>query len=105
MQCTPLAHNGDKWVVEVNSIMDTRHGSMLWGRGGADAYNRWGNRGEMAFTCAEDAILFCKNAGWDYEVMFGGFRYHQTKSYAENFMFRKEELSDTEEGDIKFERI
>jgi hypothetical protein len=53
----------------------------------------------------ESAVEFCLKAGWDYEVIYQGNRYHSLKSYAENFTFKKEEVSDVEEDEIDFSRI
>lgn len=105
MQCTPSLNLGDSWILDLISIMDTRHNSMFWNKFSCDGYSRWGSRGEMSFNTAEDAIKFAKSMGWEYEVNFSGKRYHQLKSYAENFAFKKEQLSDSEEGDIDFQRI
>jgi hypothetical protein len=105
MQSTPQFNYGDLWHVEVESEFQTRTHSMLSNRTGNDPYERWGNRGEMLFSNVESAVEFCLKAGWDYEVIYQGNRYHSLKSYAENFMFKKEEVSDAEEDEIDFSRI
>jgi len=106
MQCTPLISYHDTWSVEVENLQDTRSNSMLWTRyGSQDDYIRWGPRGEMMVPTAKAGIEFATRMGWDYEVIYTKDRFHQLKSYAENFAFKKEEMSDTEEGDIKFDRI
>ena len=105
MQSTPLFHQGNNWIVEIVSMIDCRQTSMLWNRYGNDTFSRWGLKGEMAFTSAEQAVNFCKKNAWEYEVIYSGRRYHQIKSYSENFTFKKEEVSDSEEKDIEFNRI
>ena len=105
MQSTPLINLGDRWHVQVETEFDNRTHSMLVNRTGNDPYNRWGNNGEMSFPTAESAILFCKRSGWNYEVIYQGNRYHELKSYAENFQYKKEEVSDVEEEDIDFSRL
>lgn len=105
MQSTPDKTNYDVWTVEVTNESDCRHNSMLWNKYGNDAYTRWGNNGQMAFPNLEAAIEFVKLIGWEYEVLYTGVRYHQTKSYADNFLYSKPNISDVEENDIKFDRI
>mmetsp|Transcript_20585 Transcript_20585/g.21365 ORF Transcript_20585/g.21365 Transcript_20585/m.21365 type:complete len:215 (+) Transcript_20585:1-645(+) len=105
MQDTPLFHMGSAWVLEVNLEVENRHMSMLWGRFGSEMYTKWGSKGEMCFKTPEQAIHAAESMGWEYEVLYQGTRYHQLKSYAENFATKKEELSDTEEDDIRFDRI
>ncbi len=104
MQSTPLI-TGDAWNVEFESEYSTRTNALLGNRTGNDPYDRWGNRGELKFINAESAVKFCVNAGVDYEVIYQGNRYHTLKNYAENFNFKKEEVSDAEEDDIDFSRI
>lgn len=93
---------GDLWYMEPNNMTTHRSISMLWNRHGEDGYSRWGIRGEMMFTTAEEAIQNATNAGFEYEVLYTGIRYHQQKSYSDNFQFKPEEVSDCEEEDIKF---
>lgn len=105
MQSTPVFSNGDKWVVEVETEFQTRTHGLLANRTGNDPFNRWGNRAELSFVNAESAVSFCIKTGWEYEVIYQGNRYHKSKSYADNFTFKKEELSDAEEDDIEFSRL
>lgn len=104
MQSTPYVDVGDSWKMDLNPIFDQRHHTMFWNKVG-DPYVVNGFRGEWRFQKAEDAIFVAKQYGWNYEVLYEGLRYHTLKSYADNFLFKKEEVSDVEEDDIDFKRI
>jgi hypothetical protein len=105
MQDTPLITYSDSWVIEVVSTADCRQQTMMWNRYGCDGYGKWGNKGEMMTPNANSAIKLCQKMGWEYEVIYARDRYHAVKSYAENFASKKEQMSDTEEGEIDFSRI
>ena len=105
MQSTPQLTLRDGWVIDFLSIMDTRSHSMHWNKVGKDIWSRNCYRGGMSFQTADDAIGYCISTGLEYEIIYDHPRYHSLKSYAENFAFKKEEVSDLEEEEIDFKRI
>lgn len=105
MQSTPQSRITDGWVVDYVSIYDTRSHSMLWNKVGRECYAKTATKGNLCFQTAEEAILFCIKGGLEYEIIYDHPRYHTLKSYAENFAFKKEQVSDVEEEEIDFKRI
>jgi hypothetical protein len=96
MQSTPFYKKG-KWLMTAESSSLARSHSMLWFRCGDDSFRNWGEKEEMRFQNVEDAVATASANGWEYEVVYPHERYHQTKAYADNFSFLKEEISDIED--------
>jgi hypothetical protein len=99
MQCTPRNRKGYYWTITYETIGFFRDHSMLWGRNSDDPYHRWGNKGEIRGGNLDDALAHAKSNGYEIDVIYPHERYHRTCSYADNFNFKKEKVSDVEDED------
>jgi hypothetical protein len=101
MQSTPK-NKRKTWNIQIESTGWVRSHGMLWGRCGDDPYHKWGDRDEMRFGTVESCEKLVKGLGFEYEVIYPHERYHQTKAYADNFIYNRESVSDAEDNDEIF---
>ena len=101
-QSTPMMDKNKNWIVKVEPLGFYRSANMFWGRTTNDPFCHWSFRDELAFSNLEQAVRYVQRLGWAYDVVYPKERYHQFKSYAENFTFKKETASDLEEDEELF---
>ena len=95
MQSTPYTRKGT-YVMQFENTGFTRSNSMLWARCSDDPYHRWGDRGELQFTDMQSAYGYARTFGFEVDIIYPHERYHEQKSYADNYSFQKEKLEDIE---------
>jgi hypothetical protein len=99
MQSTPMIKR-NQFAILFETIGYGRSMAMLWGRGNSnDPYRQWGNRFELLFPDMESAVGYSKQWGWGFDTVYPHERFHERKSYADNFNYTKESVSDLEDDD------
>lgn len=96
MQSTPVVSNGG-WNIQLEPLGHHRSFGMQNGRCGEDPFYRWGDRHEITFANVESAISQSTHFNYGYDVIYPHERYHVQKSYADNFNFIKEAITDVED--------
>ncbi len=99
MQSTPRNKRGVWWTIQLETNGYFRSSGMCWGRCADDPYHRYGDLFQMKYGNADEALFRAKEMGWEVDLIYPHQRYHQTKSYADNLAFKKENASDVEDED------
>ncbi|EAS07862.3 ETC complex I subunit motif protein (macronuclear) [Tetrahymena thermophila SB210] len=82
MHDTPQIPEGYKWTLEFERQAQYKTPWMGWSFNG-DTFSKRNHY----FCTLEDAISYCKQMGFGYEVSFPRSRYHTRKSYADNMLW------------------
>ena len=98
MQSTPYFRRGG-YVLQVENTGFTRSNAMLWARCSIDPYHRYGDKNEILFTNLQSAYIYARSIGFEVDVIYPHERYHEQKAYADNFLYIKESVSDSEDLD------
>lgn len=105
MQSTPYNRRGN-YVMQFENTGWTRSNAMLWGRCSNDPYHRYSDKNEIMFYNLEAAYHYARSLGCEVDVIYPHERYHEQKSYADNFLFPKESANDFEDiGEISIENL
>lgn len=98
MQSTPYIRRSNV-VMQIENTGFTRSNGMMWSRASNDPWHRFGDKNEILFTNLESAFLTARSLGFEVDVIYSHERYHEQKSYADNFVHVKETVEDIESLD------
>ncbi len=98
MQSTPYIRRGS-YVMQMENTGFTRSNAMMWARASNDPWHRFGDKNEICFTNIESAYLTARSLGFEVDVIYSHERYHEQKSYADNFVHVKETVEDIDSLD------
>ena len=84
VQSTPRKKRGDDWHIEFESWGTYKSPLMHWGRASQDPQSRH----IIVASSLQGAINYCIYYGWGYDVLLPRHRWHQRKSYADNFKWK-----------------
>ena len=84
VQSTPRKKRGDEWHIEFESWGVYKSPLMHWGRASQDSQSRH----SIVAPSLHAAISYCIGYGWGYDVLLPRHRWHQRKSYADNFKWK-----------------
>lgn len=95
MQSTPYVRRNN-YVMQIENTGFTRSNSMMWSRSSNDPWHRYGDKNEIYFPNIESAYTTARSLGFEVDVIYSHERYHEQKSYADNFVYVKEAVEDLE---------
>jgi len=98
MQSTPYISYRN-YVMEIEKTGFSRSHAMLWGFCSNDPYHRWGDRGEINFPNMDAAYFYARSIGSEVDMIYPHERYHETKSYTDNFRYNEEYPEDIDSMD------
>lgn len=74
-----------------------RSNAMLWGLCTDNAYRTWGDKDPLPYASANDVKREAERNGFEYDIVYTNQRYHQNKSYSDNFTFIKDTIGDVDD--------
>ncbi|EGR34726.1 hypothetical protein IMG5_002980 [Ichthyophthirius multifiliis] len=92
MHDTPELSEGYQWCMQFQRQAQYKTPNMGWVHNG-DTFSKRNNY----FRTLEDAIQYCKQMGYGYEVDYPKFRYHSKKSYADNMKWPGHDAEDPDQ--------
>lgn len=98
MQSTPYIRKGS-YVLQFENTGFSRSNGMLWSRASNDPWHRYGDKNEITFTNIDTAFYYARSLGCEIDVIYSHERYHEQKSYADNFVHVKETMEDIDSMD------
>jgi len=98
MQSTPYTRSSN-YVMQIENTGFSRSHGMNWSRASNDPWHRYGDRNEIYFNNIETAFLTARSLGFEVDVIYSHERYHEQKSYADNFVYAKENVEDIDSMD------
>jgi len=105
MQYTPYVRRGS-YVLQMENTGYSRSNGMLWARASNDPWHRFGDKNEIVFANMATAYHYARSLGFEVDVIYSHERYHEQKSYADNFVHLKETMDDIDcMEDISIENL
>jgi len=105
MQSTPYIRKGS-YVLQFENTGFSRSNAMLWSRASNDPWHRYGDKNEISFSNIDGAFYYASSLGCEIDVIYSHERYHEQKSYADNFVHVKERVEDIDfMEDISIENL
>ena len=98
MQSTPYIRRSN-YVMQLENTGFTRSNGMMWSRASNDPWHRYGDRNEIPFTNIESAYLTARSLGFEVDVIYSHERYHEQKSYSDNYTHVKETVEEIDSMD------
>lgn len=83
-QNTPRMNWGEGWAIKFEQMHQYKSPLMHWASGSEDAFAPY----EIKSRNLQEAINFCKEHGFGYDVLMPRFRYHTRKGYIDNFKWK-----------------
>lgn len=93
MQYCPMVSLG-RWMVQLEPLPYLRSFASHMPRCSDDPYQWWGDRSEILCTSMEAGKNIAESYDYAYDIIYPHIRYHEDRSYSDNFQFIKENVDD-----------